>query len=177
MRNWAAWQEPLCCRVFTPPPHHLLLTHCLAVTRCLQAKGGAFTGDEKDFFRFRLGEHSVIPGFEEAVAGMRVGGVRRVIVPEELGYPGNDYNKLGPKPTTFSGEPRGRQRWPMLGQLEQPTLTPCHCVSSCVRRQPVCSANMAACPPRKRTDRLATSLLHDCRAACAGLCAGQQGND
>lgn len=34
---------------------------------------------------------------------MKPGGVRRIIVPVELGYPDNDYNKLGPKPTTFSG--------------------------------------------------------------------------
>ncbi|EFN59514.1 hypothetical protein CHLNCDRAFT_19306, partial [Chlorella variabilis] len=67
-------------------------------------KGGAFTGDEKDFFRFKLGDHSVIPAFEEAVLGMKPGGVRRIIVPVELGYPDNDYNKLGPKPTTFSGQ-------------------------------------------------------------------------
>ena len=29
--------------------------------------------------------------------------MRRIIVPVELGYPNNDMNKLGPKPTTFSG--------------------------------------------------------------------------
>lgn len=26
----------------------------------------------------------------------------RIIVPPELGYPENDYNKSGPRPTTFS---------------------------------------------------------------------------
>jgi hypothetical protein len=35
---------------------------------------------------------------------VQVGGIRRIIVPVELGYPDNDYNKAGPKPTTFSGE-------------------------------------------------------------------------
>lgn len=39
-----------------------------------QAKGGSFTGDEKDFLRFKLGEHQVIPAFEEAVASMKVRG-------------------------------------------------------------------------------------------------------
>lgn len=34
-------------------------------------KGSAFTGDDKDFYRFRLGAHTVIPGIEEAVAGMK----------------------------------------------------------------------------------------------------------
>ena len=37
-----------------------------------QAKGGSFVGDNKDFFRFRLGERAVIPAFEEAVETMRV---------------------------------------------------------------------------------------------------------
>jgi hypothetical protein len=61
-------------------------------------------GADKDFFRFTLGDGSVIRGFEEAVRGMRVGGVRRVIVPVELGYPDGDYNRAGPKPSTFSGK-------------------------------------------------------------------------
>lgn len=38
----------------------------------MQAKGGAFTGDEKEYFRFVLGSRTVIPAFEEAVAGMKV---------------------------------------------------------------------------------------------------------
>ena len=99
--------------------------------RWAQAKGGSFVGDNKDFFRFRLGEQAVIPAFEEAVQsmkarrgalcsrhaveqrgalvgsltaalGVQVGGVRRIIVPVELGYPNNDMNALGPRPLTFS---------------------------------------------------------------------------
>lgn len=50
----------------------------------VQPKGGAFTGDEKDFFRFKLGEGKVIPAFEEAVAGMKVGGGRHVVMPCRL---------------------------------------------------------------------------------------------
>ena len=68
-----------------------------------KARGGSFTGDEKDFFRFTLGDGSVIPGFDEAVRGMRVGGVRRAVVPVELGYPDGEFSKVGPKPSTFSG--------------------------------------------------------------------------
>jgi hypothetical protein len=34
--------------------------------------------------------------------GAQVGGIRRIVVPVELGYPNNDYKKQGPKPTTFS---------------------------------------------------------------------------
>ncbi|KAH7683346.1 Peptidyl-prolyl cis-trans isomerase Fpr3/Fpr4-like protein [Dioscorea alata] len=50
------------------------------------------------------GSFEVIPAFEEAVAGMASGGIRRIIVPPELGYPDNDFNKLGPRPMTFSGQ-------------------------------------------------------------------------
>ncbi|GFP83064.1 peptidyl-prolyl cis-trans isomerase fkbp19 chloroplastic [Phtheirospermum japonicum] len=69
-----------------------------------KTKGGSFEGDDKDFYKFRLGSQEVIPAFEEAVSGMALGGIRRIIVPPELGYPENDYNKKGPRPTTFSGQ-------------------------------------------------------------------------
>lgn len=66
-----------------------------------QAKGGSFSKD-KDFFRFTIGNEEVIPAFEEAVMSMKEGGIRRIVVPVELGYPDNDMNKKGPTPTTFS---------------------------------------------------------------------------
>ncbi|CAI8591685.1 unnamed protein product [Vicia faba] len=69
-----------------------------------KTKGGSFEGDDKAFFKFRIGSQEVIPAFEEAVSGMSLGGVRRIIVPPELGYPENDYNKSGPRPMTFSGQ-------------------------------------------------------------------------
>ncbi|KAL1807350.1 hypothetical protein ACET3Z_030418 [Daucus carota] len=69
-----------------------------------KTKGGSFEGDDKAFYRFKLGSREVIPAFEEAVSGMSLGGIRRIIVPPELGYPENDYNKSGPRPTTFSGQ-------------------------------------------------------------------------
>ncbi|RZC24093.1 Peptidyl-prolyl cis-trans isomerase FKBP19, chloroplastic [Glycine soja] len=46
----------------------------------------------------------VIPAFEEVVSGLALGGIRRIIVPPELGYPENDFNKSDPRPTTFSGQ-------------------------------------------------------------------------
>jgi len=51
-----------------------------------------------------LGDPGVLPAFNEAVASMKVGGVRRIIVPSELGYPENDLKKGVPSPTTFSGQ-------------------------------------------------------------------------
>ncbi|RZC60480.1 hypothetical protein C5167_022233 [Papaver somniferum] len=69
-----------------------------------KTKGGSFEGDEKEFFKFKVGSQQVIPAFEEAIIGMAPGGVRRIIVPPELGYPDNDYNNKGPQPTTFSGQ-------------------------------------------------------------------------
>ncbi|KAH6809832.1 FKBP-like peptidyl-prolyl cis-trans isomerase family protein [Perilla frutescens var. frutescens] len=69
-----------------------------------KTKGGSFVGDDKDFYKFRLGSQEVIPAFEEAVSGMALGGIRRIVVPPELGYPENDFNKKGPRPTTFSGQ-------------------------------------------------------------------------
>ncbi|XP_038992341.1 peptidyl-prolyl cis-trans isomerase FKBP19, chloroplastic-like [Hibiscus syriacus] len=69
-----------------------------------KSKGGSFVGDDKNLFKFRLGSQEVIPAFEEAVSGMALCGVRRIIVPPELGYPDNDYNKSAPKPTTFSDQ-------------------------------------------------------------------------
>lgn len=78
-------------------------------------KGGDFTGENPDaFLRFTPGADvpTVIPAFEECVKGMRVGGIRRVIVrPGPLSYPGTLTRRggrfdegIGPVPSSLSGK-------------------------------------------------------------------------
>jgi peptidylprolyl isomerase len=42
--------------------------------------------DRGDTFRFTLGAGQVIKGWDEGVAGMKVGGRRRITIPPRLGY-------------------------------------------------------------------------------------------
>jgi FKBP-type peptidyl-prolyl cis-trans isomerase len=52
------------------------------------AKGAKFDSslDRGQPFSFTLGAHQVIAGWDEGVAGMKVGGERTLIIPPELGY-------------------------------------------------------------------------------------------
>jgi peptidylprolyl isomerase len=42
--------------------------------------------DRGDTFRFGLGQGQVIKGWDQGVAGMKVGGRRRITIPPHLGY-------------------------------------------------------------------------------------------
>eukprot|EP00958_Prasinococcus_capsulatus_P011515 scaffold1146_cov399-Prasinococcus_capsulatus_cf.AAC.4 len=98
------------------------------------AKGGDFNKEDHPFLRFEVGKGEVIRGIEEAVEGMKEGGIRRIIVPPgDLSYPFLDENtqafdigvgcsvrtaaekrrvsdeslaraQVGPVPSTFSGQ-------------------------------------------------------------------------
>lgn len=52
--------------------------------------------DRNEPFRFRLGMGEVIPAWDEAVAGMRVGGRREILVPPHLGYGAEGFADLIP---------------------------------------------------------------------------------
>lgn len=68
-----------------------------------KTKGSAFTGENKEYLRFQLGTDQVIAGWEEAIIGIKEGGIRRIVVPEELSYPKDGWDAQGPRPSTVSG--------------------------------------------------------------------------
>jgi peptidylprolyl isomerase len=64
------------------------------------------TGEEFDAswnrgepFRFRLGSGQVIPGWDQGVAGMKVGGRRMLVIPPDLAY-----GEQGSPPVIAPGE-------------------------------------------------------------------------
>jgi FKBP-type peptidyl-prolyl cis-trans isomerase len=54
----------------------------------------------------RVGTGEVVPGLDEALRGMRVGGRRRALVPPTLGYSGKVGKGQAPVPTEFAAYQR-----------------------------------------------------------------------
>ena len=50
-------------------------------------------------FTYEIGKGVVIPGFDEGVSTMRVGGKRRLLIPPELGYGSRRISKIPPNST------------------------------------------------------------------------------
>ncbi len=66
-------------------PGHNVMVHYVGVA---WSSGRQFDAswDRRESFDFRLGAGQVISGWDQGVAGMRVGGRRRLTIPPHLGY-------------------------------------------------------------------------------------------
>ncbi len=64
---------------------HIVEVHYVGVS---WATGNQFDAswDRGDTFKFGLGKGQVIPGWDQGVAGMKVGGRRRITIPPNLAY-------------------------------------------------------------------------------------------
>jgi peptidylprolyl isomerase len=74
----------------------------LSVHYILSLSDGTVVQNSKDFgtpFKFTLGAGEVIPGWEQGFAGMKVGGVRTIVIPPELAYGSNQVGPIPPNST------------------------------------------------------------------------------
>jgi len=74
----------------------------VSVHYILSLSDGTVVQNSKDYgqpFKFTLGAGDVIPGWELGFAGMRVGGVRTIVIPPELAYGANQAGPIPPNST------------------------------------------------------------------------------
>jgi peptidylprolyl isomerase/FKBP-type peptidyl-prolyl cis-trans isomerase FkpA len=74
----------------------------VSVHYILSLSDGTVVQNSKDFgapFKFTLGAGEVIPGWEQGFAGMKVGGVRTIVIPPELAYGANQAGPIPPNST------------------------------------------------------------------------------
>lgn len=70
-------------------------TGYLYTTTKTDFKGAKFDSSvDKAPYPFTMGASEVIPGFEQGVTGMKVGGKRTVLIPSALGYGGRGTNTI-----------------------------------------------------------------------------------